>query len=393
MKQINFFFITSVFITSAIAFSAVGNRSNAQEPASIDELADAGFLIKATPPPPAPGSPPAVAGAYGANRMLYTPPGTRRLSGDFYLPEEQSLGTDEFYRAPTYNYGGPTFPNELIVLDAGKNTAKNKPTFYFGAEGTNNKSDIGFQYEGLVNNGLPPGWAAVASVTLFTYKSRNPAQKETVGNWYQSTDPSNRLPQTPKVLVPLSVSIGASGAFFIDAGSLPYPSKVITRDGVPNLYTPRLYPEHIYSTVETSMKTDDIVFRRVIGMTQATGEVGTATGAFVHNLAFSNGKRWAWNSEVPQNWTIGTHEYQPPGDNTGYTKKIDNVEYPLFMADSLPPWHRFPDGTIREIPAVAAGGVAPPSRFFQESVNIDLLAPPGQIMAGKALIGTRTKKP
>lgn len=377
-----------MFSATNLAWLSTGIAGAAEpSPASIPELAEAGFLVKQPYTAP-PGTPP---GAFGANRMLYTPPGTRRLTGDFSLPAEQSLGREEYFKAPTYR-PDPANPGYVIVDDVGKNTYKSKPTFYFGTEGENHKSDIGFQYEGLVLNNLPPGWSTFASITLQSYKSRDPAEKESVGNWYQSTAPGNRMAQTAGASVPLDVSLGANGQFYLNTGPLPVPVKWREVRGNLTPFYPQLYPEHIYSTVRTSMKTDDLIFRRVIGITQATGTVAVGTGAYLHNLAFNNGKRWLWGSDTPEDWTSGHHEYQPSADNEGHRKTIDGVEYPIFMVDSVPPWHRLPDGSIRDVPVVAEGTPTPPSRYFKEGVNVDLLASPGKIMPRPGVLGTRRKK-
>ena len=386
-------FAAFTFSVTSLAWLSIAAGAAEPTPASIPELAEAGFLVKQPYQAP-PDTPP---GAFGANRMLYTPPGTRRLAGEFSLPTEQSLGTEEFYKAPTYHSDAAS-PGYVIVDDGGKNTYKSKPTFYFGTEGENHKSDVGFQYEGLVNNNLPPGWSAFASVTLQSYKSRDPGAKESVSNWYQSTAPNNRMAQTAGTKIPLDMSLGINGQFFINTGPLPVPVKKIERYNEAEqrnedfFYFPDLYPEHIYSTVQSSMKTDDLIFRRVIGMTQATGTVAVGTGAYLHNLAFNNGKRWLWGNDNAQDWVNGAHEYQPPQDNAGHTKTINGVESPVFFVDSVAPWHRFPDGSIRDVPDIAEDEPAPPPRYTKEGVNVDLLAPAGKILPGAGVVGTRRKK-
>lgn len=381
----------SVVLTISTALLAINAVIAAEEqpPAQVEELAQAGFVHKAKWTPP-PGSPP---GAFGANRMVYAPSGTRGLAGDFTLPAEQSLGSEEYFQAPTY-HDDPNNPGYVIVDDAGLNTYKNKPTFYFGAGGDGFQSDVGFQYEGLVANGLPPGWSAFASVTLQSYVTRNPDQKEQVGNWYQSTNPSNRMVQDAGKIVHVAVSLDENGIFSIDTDALPIPAKVRKgEDGQPVTYYPQLYPQDIYHTGQTTMNTSSIEFRRVIGMTQNSGTVAASSDSYVHNLGFNNGTHLLWSDNASHNWSNGTHTYQPGADNKGRGKTINGKYYPLFMVDSEKPWERLPDGNYRpdNAPDVPSGENVH-SRYFQEAVNIDLLAPAGQIMPNVPKVGTHDKK-
>jgi hypothetical protein len=200
-----------------------------------------------------------------------------------------------------------------------------------------------------------------------------------------------------------AVSLDENGVFSIDTGPLPVPSKirVIQGEGEDGegedkeeiTYYPQLYPQHIYHTGQPTMNTGSIEFRRVIGMTQSTGQVAASSDAYIHNLAFNNGSRWLWRSDTSQYWSTGTHAYQPAADNEGRGKTVDGIYYPLFMVDSEKPWQRLPDGNPRpdDAPDVEPGTNVH-SRYFQEGVSVNLLAPAGQIMADVPVIGTHRKK-
>ena len=373
-------------------------------PASQPDLAKVGFTVVAKPTPK-PGATPTPTskdvgassnvGANGANRRVFTPSNVQAVEGTFVMGT-QRLGSPEFYIAPDVELGVDGYVSK--INNPGINLYSNKPTFYFATQGGNGEfqAEVGFQYEGLIANNLPPGWSAYSSVTLSTYPPgvTDAKQKETVNNWYQSINVGNRKPNVPGAPVHIKVGLDKDGTFDMNVGQFPLPVKKGKAEGegvglnIP-YYSPQLYPQFLYASDQKTVNTSGISFRRVVGMTQANGQLATDSNAYLRNLRFEGGKMWAWGSSTSQDWAEGGHEYVPDYKNVGLFYRVDGKLYPLFKVDSAVPWQRQLDGKSSETPNVPdADKDKVPSRYVQETVNINLLAPSGEVEPAGITAGT-----
>ena len=313
---------------------------------------------------------------YGANRRVFTNDrGYQGVEGIFSMPTNFYLGDD--YVADSEEKQADGSPQVR-----GSNPRQNKPTFYLGAAGHNFNIEVGYQYEGLYKDGLDAGWSAYSAIAL-DYKT--PArQVESVHNWYQSTEPNNRQPQVSGKAVPAKILLQSNGSVETNVGVFGDPE---TLEGVaPNIYPSVIRPDG-------QMPKTSIVVRRNVGMTQVTGAIGEdeGDGAYVHNIGFTGGFLYKWpqgggeTTRLP--WSTGDHLYLPNSYNIGH--ETDGPDGgPIFVVNSDPPWHRLPSGASRPDQPLPAG--ANHTRYFQESVSVNLLTKPGELKALPKQLGTNS---
>lgn len=332
-------------------------------------LAEAGFKVKDTKS--------GGGGAYGGNRRVFTKDsGYQGIEGVFSMPQS-------FYLGDEYVADGEERGTDGRPETPGSNPRQNKPTFYFGADGHNFNLEVGFQYEGLFKDGLDAGWSAYSSITLTYAPSQGNA--ETVGNWYQSTLLSNRQQQQAGKLVPAKIIIQADGSITSALGAFAQPQ---TRSGA----TPNIYPA--ITRPDGQVPKTSIKVRRVIGMTQKTGLTGDdeGDGSYVRGVGFTQGHlyRWSQSGSTPEHipWSTGDHNYAPEHYNVGHeTAGPDGG--PIFVVNSDAPWNRLVTGKSRPDNPLPAG--ANHTRYFQESVSINLLTKPGDIKALPKKLGRKSK--
>lgn len=310
-------------------------------------------------------------GAYGANRVILSPTGFGAARGTFYMPDELSLG----------RFFVPDSIDKLGKRVIGRNPNQDKPTFYFGAVGSNFAIDAGVQYEGNFIAGAEPGWSQVMYVSVWQV----PTDPYGCWHWYQTPGRLNRRAQQKATAIDTSISIDINGPIHLKMSG--FPDLV---DASRSHFSPNLYPN-----ATRPIETAKLQIKRIIGMTQKEGTVPAFDGAYMHNVRFTNGHITPWNNDGTLGqeifWSSGTNHYVPDGVNQGLTHPYGNylagtdlVGTPIYILDSAGYWRRTynppygkPDSPI-DLDA-AGNPKVQHSRYFEEAVDVDLLSAPGQI--------------
>lgn len=330
---------------------------------NIEELRNLGFYHRVDPTN-------VVKGTYGANRTVYTNSNIGGVEGTFEAPREMYLGD---------KYVEDVVDPQTGHIGIGKNPNQNKPTFYLGAECNVFICDMGFQYEANFKDNQRPGWSLSCQLTV--YPKRN--NENGANKWYQ---PDFRTHLDPDDPVFMQLEVDADGDLHLTGtypgGDLP---PIVDRQN----RTPNFYPDIVGAMSPATMKC-----RRNIGITQ--GVPFDADNSYMHHTNFKEGKIKVWNQNGSlaaqwNPWTTGDSVYKQEGYPAGHEHDGPEPEKgPKFYIDSVPPWHRKPNGDKRPDSPLPAGATQP--RQVEEAVNVDLLKPSSQIDKKPKQTATTTPK-
>ena len=299
-----------------------------------------------TPPAPPGGDGGLGSGAKGANRRLQAPEGFLGVRGTFLQPIISGG------KSWVYGRDDEGHPTSIVIY----NKHGVRPTMYFGVEGSGVIADSGLQYEPIKQTELEgAGWTLFQRVNISLY---SPAGQKKWEHWKQ-------------------VYAGNFGALTLTFAVHP-DGQISTSGG--GQTTGKVQPYWPTNTNWSGVK-----LRRVIGITQSFTIVDEAT---MNNAAFSNGhaaKGWKSGNKIvlqpfdgtKTRWMQGSGEYEyaptsPNGDprDPGFLIK----PYP-WMIDFFAPFTRARNNNGSH-PKVNAS-VPHQNRFYNETVNINLLQHPG----------------
>lgn len=296
-------------------------------------------------------------GAYGANRRVQTNAGHIAVSGTFSEPE--------IYVTPS-------------------NPAKSKPTYYFGSDGANVKTEGGVQYESarLIVNGVTyePGWSFfVRTPEITLYQNGQPvldAEGNPVKSGWTSPKVNGRGVRVAKGglgNVTMTYSVTRRGGIYlrvnggITLGFWGNPNDSQTYHS--------WYPT--YDGTITNAALTAIKMRRIIGITQAKPKKGyyeidhsksinnNFTNGNIAKPSWINGDPELKDNQLKYNWQASWNSVDQSASGTGYYPGgKDKTGDWIFDFSFTGVGNRDSAGNYRDTPT--------PARYNAESINVNL---------------------